>query len=553
MPASWEAPGPVSWEAPGPGSWELDRSHWDSAMTPIGYEILRCGLETAYRDGFAEFGVPADGIDVRNVNGFAYSRVRPLFGADGQTPNAPPDWLIKLVARLHPEMRRREKRAAQRLANPRFRASLATWTTTTKPATEARNRAFQAVDLTMLSDDELVDHTETLFAYVCESSVLHHRLHMHDLGPLGIYVVFCRDRGIEPAAALDALAGASPSTTEPRRALAALRAELRLVGATPTSLDDVRAASPQARAMLDDYLDRHSCVLFSGYDIDSATLGERPEVILTSILTATEPAPDTNAATVAATLRAQINAAEHDDFDQILGDARDAMDLRDDNGPMTIEWPGGLLHLSLVEVGHRLAERGAAADASHVFELASEEIRPLLTGGEGPDAETLLGRAATRQAQRALDPPPYLGADPEDPPLHLLPPAMAQAMDMVTTVIATVFGSRDGTAPPLTGSGIGTTSHIGVARVAETAEEAIAAMQPGDVLVTRATSPAFNLVLGIAGGLVTVHGGPMSHAAVLSRELGLPAVIGVEDCLDYITTGDRVEVDPSAGVVTVLG
>ena len=78
-------------------------------------------------------------------------------------------------------------------------------------------------------------------------------------------------------------------------------------------------------------------------------------------------------------------------------------------------------------------------------------------------------------------------------------------------------------------------------------------MQPGDVLVTRATSPAFNLVLGIAGGLVTVHGGPMSHAAVLSRELGLPAVIGVEDCLDYITTGDRVEVDPSAGVVTVLG
>ena len=77
-------------------------------------------------------------------------------------------------------------------------------------------------------------------------------------------------------------------------------------------------------------------------------------------------------------------------------------------------------------------------------------------------------------------------------------------------------------------------------------------MQPGDVLITRATSPAFNLVLGIAGGLVTVHGGPMSHAAVLSRELGLPAVIGVEDCLDHIQSGDRVEVDPAKGLVTVL-
>ncbi len=542
----------VSWEPPGPGSWELDRSHWDSAMTPIGYQILRCGLETAYRDGFAQFGVPADGIEVRNVNGFAYSRVRPLFGADKQSGKPPPDWLIKLAGRLHPEMRRRERRAADRLANPGFRRSLDTWMTTIRPATEARNRQFQAVDLSTLTDDELSDHIEALFAYVCESSVLHHRLHMDDLGPLGIYVVFCRERGIEPAAALEALAGASPSTTEPRRALVTIRTELEETGVVPRTLDELRAASPRAGALLNQYLDRHGCVLFSGYDMDSATLGERPEVILTSIMTATEPAPDTNAATVAERLRATIDAADRNEFDRILADACDAMDLRDDNGPMTIEWPGGLLRLALVEVGRRLANRGASTDASHVFELEPEEIRPLLTTGEGPDAAALTERAATRQAQRKLNPPPYLGDDPEAPPLGLLPPAMAQAMDMVTTVIATVFGSQDDSAPPLTGSGIGSEPHIGFARVAETAEEAIASMRPGDVLITRATSPAFNLVLGIAGGLVTIHGGPMSHAAVLSRELGLPAVIGVGDCLDHIRTGDRVEVDPSKGVVTVL-
>lgn len=542
----------VSWEPPGPGSWELDRSHWDSAMTPIGYQILRCGLETAYHDGFAQFGVPADGIEVRNVNGFAYSRIRPLFGADRPASNPPPDWVIKLAGRLHPEMRRREKRAAARLTDPGFRLSLETWVNTTRPEAEAQNRRFQSVDLPTLTDDELGDHTEALFTYVCESSVLHHRLHMDDLGPLGLYVVFCRNHGIEPAAALAALAGASPSTTEPRRALAAIRAELEATGVEPRTLGDVRAASPRAGALVDEYLDRHGCVLFSGYDMDSPTLGERPEVILASILTAAEPTPDTSATTVAATLRATIDAADRTEFDRVLTDACDAMDLRDDNGPMTIEWPGGLLRLALVEVGRRLADRGAAADASHVFELEPEEIRPLLTGGAGPDAAVLAERAATRESQRRLDPPPYLGDDPEEPPLHLLPPAMAQAMDMVTTVIATVFGSRAADAAPLSGSGIGTESYVGIARVADTAEEAIAAMQPGDVLVTRATSPAFNLVLGIAGGLVTVHGGPMSHAAVLSRELGLPAVIGVEDCLDHIRTGDRIDVDPSRGVVTVL-
>ncbi|MDG1878199.1 MAG: PEP-utilizing enzyme [Acidimicrobiales bacterium] len=542
----------ASWEAPGPGSWQLDRSHWDCAMTPIGFQVGRCGLETAYRTGFAESGVPADGIDVRNVNGFAYSRIRPLLGADKPSTKAPPDWVIKLAGRVHPEMRRREKRAANRLANPQFRQVLANWTTTIRPATEARNRAFQAIDLSSLTDEELGAHTDKLFTYACESSVLHHRLHMDDLGPLGHYVVFCRDHGIEAEAALQALAGASPSTTEPRRALVAIRAEVESAGTTPRDLNDVRAASPRAAALLDTYLDRHGSVLFSGYDLDSATLGERPDVAFAAIMTATDPTPGTNAATAAAQLLATIDPADGEEFSRMLTDAREAMDMRDDNGPMTIEWPGGLMRLALVEVGWRLADQGSATHGSHVFELDAEEITPLLIAGRGPDADELAERAAARAAQRVLDPPPFLGDDPEQPPLHLLPPAMAQAMDMVTTVMATLFGEKDESAPPLTGSGIGTKPYIGVARVAETAEDAIAAMQPGDVLITRATSPAFNLVLGIAGGLVTVHGGPMSHAAVLSRELGLPAVVGVEDCLEHIRTGDRVEIDPAKGIITVL-
>jgi pyruvate,water dikinase len=76
-------------------------------------------------------------------------------------------------------------------------------------------------------------------------------------------------------------------------------------------------------------------------------------------------------------------------------------------------------------------------------------------------------------------------------------------------------------------------------------------MEPGDVLVVRATSPAFNAVLGIAGAVITVDGGPMSHAAVLARELGIPAVVGVPGALD-LTDGTLVEVDAAAGQVRVL-
>ena len=92
-----------------------------------------------------------------------------------------------------------------------------------------------------------------------------------------------------------------------------------------------------------------------------------------------------------------------------------------------------------------------------------------------------------------------------------------------------------------------------MARVAENADEAFDRLEPGEILVTRTTSPAYNMVLTLVGGLVTAEGGPMSHAAVLSRELGIPAVVGAPDAMSSIADGDRIEVDPRAGRVRVVG
>jgi phosphohistidine swiveling domain-containing protein len=77
-------------------------------------------------------------------------------------------------------------------------------------------------------------------------------------------------------------------------------------------------------------------------------------------------------------------------------------------------------------------------------------------------------------------------------------------------------------------------------------------MEPGDVLVTPTTTPAFNAVLAIAGGLVVEEGGLVSHAAVMARELGIPAVVGVAGAVDAIGDGATVEVDPCSGRVRVL-
>jgi pyruvate,water dikinase len=104
----------------------------------------------------------------------------------------------------------------------------------------------------------------------------------------------------------------------------------------------------------------------------------------------------------------------------------------------------------------------------------------------------------------------------------------------------------------LTGTGVGTEVYRGRVLRATNPEEAIARIEPGDVLVVPFTTPAYNGVLPLAGAIVTVHGGPLCHAAVLARELGIPAVVGAADAFTRLTDGATAEVDPVAGTVRLL-
>jgi len=66
------------------------------------------------------------------------------------------------------------------------------------------------------------------------------------------------------------------------------------------------------------------------------------------------------------------------------------------------------------------------------------------------------------------------------------------------------------------------------------------------------TNPAWVVLFTKIAGLVTDAGGTTSHPAVLSREFGIPAVIGTSTATHRISTGDRLRVDGSVGVVTIL-
>jgi pyruvate,water dikinase len=72
------------------------------------------------------------------------------------------------------------------------------------------------------------------------------------------------------------------------------------------------------------------------------------------------------------------------------------------------------------------------------------------------------------------------------------------------------------------------------------------------VIVATVTSPAFNAVLPLASALVVEHGGLVSHAALVARALGIPAVVGVRGATESIEDGERIQVDAGNGRVVRL-
>jgi phosphohistidine swiveling domain-containing protein len=186
------------------------------------------------------------------------------------------------------------------------------------------------------------------------------------------------------------------------------------------------------------------------------------------------------------------------------------------------------------------------------LEITHQEIAPALLTGGGPSANELAQRAIWRNTVDVSGAPQVLGGIEPPPPLEALPYSLAQIAGFVQAVMAEAGLNSEKRTSGLSGVGIGDTVYRGTARCAATPEQALESLEPGDVLVVPCTTPAYNMVLSLAGAVITSEGGALSHAAVLARELGIPAVVGAPHALVDIPDGAIVDVDPILGEVRVI-
>jgi pyruvate,water dikinase len=144
--------------------------------------------------------------------------------------------------------------------------------------------------------------------------------------------------------------------------------------------------------------------------------------------------------------------------------------------------------------------------------------------------------------------------EPPPPDLATLPPDIGRLMRATFIALGHVFGSSEAKheAKVLHGLAASKGVYEGPARRVSTASEFVR-IAKGDVLVTESTTEAFNILLPLLGGIVTDNGGLLSHAAIVSREYGIPGVVGTREATQRIADGVRLRVDGDAGEVTVLG
>jgi pyruvate,water dikinase len=354
-------------------------------------------------------------------------------------------------------------------------------------------------------------------------------------------------------------AGGSDEMERLKRAFAQdanAREILASAGEPAQLLARLRSLGGETGAAISGYLDLVGNRLIDGFDIAEPTALELPDSLLRAIRIAVsgegKPAID-NAARIAE-IRAKVPAAHQAEFDQLLGEARLTYRLRDERGVYSDIWASGIMRRAALAAGRRVASRGRIAAPEHMLDAGLDEMCALVTGA-GPSADELARRAEYRAGYTAKNAPPVLGPpEPPPPDLGALPPATARVMRATFVSLGEIFGSSQAQHEEKVLHGLAASKGVyeGPARRVSGPSE-FGRIVKGDVLVTESTTEAFNILLPLLGGIVTDNGGLLSHAAIVSREYGIPGVVGTREATERIADGMRVRVDGDSGAVTVLG
>jgi len=541
-------PDGLDFVAPGPGTWTTDPVHDPRPSTLYKQEVEPEPFVRGFSETMARYGVLLGAMEPVYLHGFGYSTMSPVN----------PD-----------EIPQRFARASEAFERKIWRDDLRRWDEEEKPKAIARSRELIATDLDGLSTEGLLAHLAECRDHHREMTYQHMRHTAAAVVPTGDFVTHAMDwTGLPPSELMPLLRGSAPvsggGSDDFDRFVAAVRTDetakklLASDGDPAAVVGGLRNLPGDAGAAANAYLDLVGHRLVDGFDIGDPTLLELPEVLVRSLRTRVAgeggPEDDSELEERTARVRELVPEDKRENFDALLAEARLTYRLRDERGVFTDVWAAGIMRRSALAAGKRLVVAGRIDKAEHFLEASFEEMHSLLREEGGPSAAELAERMDYRTTYTTDDVPARLGDPPTPPPdLTGLPPDAARMMRAVGFVLQSLFGSSEAPNEPTLLRGISASPGVyeGVARVVLDPRE-FSRLTQGDVLVAQSTSEAFNVLLPLIGAIVTDAGGLLSHAAIVAREYGIPAVVGTRQGTALIADGARVRVDGVKGEVSIL-
>ena len=221
-------------------------------------------------------------------------------------------------------------------------------------------------------------------------------------------------------------------------------------------------------------------------------------------------------------------------FRKLLADTQHLAAVREEQVPgLTIGWP--VMRRAVLRIGETLAARGVIADPDDVFFLTRDEALSALTGTGMAATISVAERRARREEQAELVAPLVVGR-------------MTRMMDWLWEKMPRLVGAVPSDSALVSGTPASPGRATGLARVVRGPQE-FDQLQPGEILVAPLTAPAWTPLFTRAAGVVTDVGSLASHASIIAREYGIPAIVGCGDATSRLRTGMRITVDGSTGNV----
>ncbi len=526
---------PIVWPQPGDESitWEREDAHFSGASLPLSVDYAREGPATGLQRREERLAIPLR-TRFEEFNGFVY--------VGAQAKGDP-------MAALHASLPKRRVAARQLVAD---------WPVRHLPETQEHFAWMRELRPLELDADAAAEAWLEVWRR-------HNRvweIHMTVTG--GSYALmdelaetYARLTGRPAAEAYTLTQGRATTLQRMQRALYVLVETVRaLVSVTqaisggvesPGVLTDLPGGD-RFRAALERFLDEFGNAGQPNEDLSAPAWADDPPALVREVRRALEvpPAdPDVRLATLLAdgdVTLARARKILHDRpddrarLDEVVTVARAVGPLTEEHNYWIDRWSQAHMRRAALAFARRLLADGSFERAEDVFHLYFGEVADALRRPR--DLRSLIAERRARHARNVRLRPPEIIGKPPDAPRPGAPPAWKGLDWKVPQDDPSVLKGEPACAGVVRGP----------ARLVRGPQD-LAKVRAGDVLVCRSSNVSYVPVYGKVAAVVTEVGGPLSHAAVVAREFGVPCVVATSVALSVLRDGEVVEVDGGAGIV----